>query len=116
MNRELEWSKLPIVKLTEKDREVAKLILSGLGWGEEHKNTRGFLYHNIANNSEDYILASAMEQFADLAKAYLASNWPNVSNWDAAIAGMTQDELDWEPHLDAYSTIVQAQQRINQVG
>lgn len=112
MNQEYEWSKLPIVKITSKDRELARMILSGTPNGDEHKFTRGFLFYNVIES--DYIEKNKYENFLKLLQAYLFANW-NISNWDEAIEGKTAEELEWEPHLDAYRLMKIGYKRLEKI-
>ena len=112
MGQEFEWSKLPIIKVTSKDKELARMILSGTPSNEEYKFTRGFLFYNVVES--DYIESDKYEKFLQLLKAYLFSNW-NISDWDEAIKDKTVEELEWEPHLDAYRLLKLGYKRLKKI-
>ncbi|MNV54367.1 hypothetical protein D3C71_1465580 [compost metagenome] len=113
MNQEMEWSKLPLIKVTDKDRELARMILSGTPYDEAHKMTRGFLFHNVIEG--EFIMASQYDNFMNLLKAYLFMTWPNVTDWDNQIEGKTITDLEWDPHLQAYKLHTLGLKRLEKV-
>lgn len=106
---ELTWDKLGIVKVTNRDRSLARMILSGLVKEESNKLTRGFLYYQVVEG--DYLDNEEYERFIELGKNYLYTNWPNV-DWDKSIEGKNLDDLSWDPHLEAYKLFKMAKKRI----
>lgn len=112
MNRELEWSQVPLLKVTDKDRELARMVLSGTPKGDEYKMTRGFLFYNVIEG--DFIDKDHYEKFLTLLKAYLFSTW-TIPNWDEAVEGKTIEELEWDPHLEAYQLMKLGHKRIEKI-
>lgn len=113
MAQELEWKNLPVVKITERDKSLARMILSGTPQGDANKATRGFLFYQIVEGEQ--IIAKDYERFIKLGRAYLMSTWPSIKDWDKAIEGMTKEQLEWEPHLEAYSLFIKAEKRLPKV-
>lgn len=109
-NYEMDWKDLPLVKITDRDRSLARMILSGTPQDESTKMTRGFLYYQIIEG--EFVHSKDYEKFIKLGTAYLRKTWPSIKDWDEAVKGMTKEMLEWEPHLEAYVLFTKAQKRI----
>ncbi|MNB84515.1 hypothetical protein D3C81_1230230 [compost metagenome] len=113
MNQEHEWSQLPIIKITPQDRELARMILSGTPAGDDHKMTRGFLFYNIIEG--EFVIAKQYDDFMKLLKAYLYSSWPAIKNWDELVDGKSINDLEWDPHLQAYKFHTMGLKRLEKI-
>jgi hypothetical protein len=110
MQREYEWENLPLIKITNKDKELARMILSGIN--KEEKSTRGFLFYNVIE--EDFIMKDNYVKFLELLDRYLKDHW-NISNWDEEVKSLTKEDLEWYPHLSAYKYMSQRKSKIEKI-
>jgi len=113
MNQELEWAKVPLIMVSDIDRALARMILSGTPYNDEHKLTRGFLFYNIVEG--DFVHVKHYDQFMKLLNVYITATWPNINDWDKQIEGKTISDLEWDPHLQAYKLLLMGNKIVQKI-
>jgi hypothetical protein len=109
---EINWDKLPIIKITQKDKDMSKIVLSGIPNGT-NKSLKGFLYYDIFEG--EFVYSDKYNRFLNVVRAHLYSHWPNIKNWDHTVKELDEEDFEWMPHMKTYRNLILADKRLKKV-